>query len=298
MTKELFGNQALLVTPMLEDGSIDYDGLRNVIDYVIDGGAHGVLVMGSTGENFTMSAEERKEVMKVSAEHVAGRVTLSFGTGDSGSALAASHTAYAQEVGADFVLVPPPYYSPVAVNTGEGVYRHFKMIADAAPKTTIMLYDGGSGLEVPLDTMRRLYADTPNVRSVKLNLPNPLKIKSIQDVGMTAFCGTDRMTMLMLGYGSDGHTIGIGSIMPKETSMIYDLWKAGEHEKARDVYYDRMLPFINVTLAWTPTYIAAFKLILHWKGIIKSPTVRTPVMPLDPVREAELKAVAKRLSLI
>src|SRR5580658_3771493 len=121
MAKDIFGNQALLVTPMMPDGALDIKSLRGMIDYVIEGGVHGILLLGSTGEFFSLTAKERGEIMRAAADQTRGRVTLGFGTADTGSALVAEATADAAALGADYVLVTPPYYSPLTMNTEEGL---------------------------------------------------------------------------------------------------------------------------------------------------------------------------------
>jgi len=294
--REIFGNQALVVTPMQVDGTLDEKGLRQILDYVIDGGAHGVLILGSTGEFFSLSPAERREVIRIAAEHVRGRVALGVGTADTGSQLAGELAAYAEQAGADYVLVPPPYYAPLSMNTAEGIFQFFREIA-VSTKATIMVYDGGSGIEVPLEVLRRLARETANVRAVKVNLAGPLKVTAIQEAGMTAFCGTDALTMLMMRYGADGFTLGVGNLQPAETTRLYDRCRAGDWDGAREIFYGTLLPLINVTLASLPQFIACFKMVLYWKGLIASPTVRRPLVPLDDVRTAELEAVARRVGL-
>jgi 4-hydroxy-tetrahydrodipicolinate synthase len=268
-----------------------------MIDYVIEGGVHGILLLGSTGEFFSLTLKERGEVMRAAADQARGRVTLGFGTADTGSALVAQTTAEAAALGADYVLVTPPYYSPLAMNTEEGMLQFFKAIG-AASSVPVMLYDGGSGIEIPTAVIRRISREAPSVRAIKLNVANPAKVTAVKEAGLLAFCGTDALTMLMLSYGIDGFTLGIANLLPRETTTLYDRFSEGEKQAARDVYYSSLLPFINVTLASLPQYIACFKMVLYWKGLIQSPAVRPPLVPLDETRSTELKAVAQRVGLL
>jgi 4-hydroxy-tetrahydrodipicolinate synthase len=297
MAKDIFGNQALLVTPMMPDGALDIKSLRGMIDYVIEGGVHGILLLGSTGEFFSLTAKERGEVMRAAADQTRGRVTLGFGTADTGTALVAEATADAASMGADYVLVTPPYYSPITMNTEEGLLQFFKAIGSAS-SIPVMLYDGGSGIEIPINVIRRISKEVPSVRAIKLNVANPAKVSVVKEAGLLAFCGTDALTMLMLSYGIDGFTLGVANLLPRETTALFDRFREGEKQAARDVYYSSLLPFINVTLASLPQYIACFKMVLYWKGLIQSPAVRPPLVPLDETRSTELKAVARRVGLI
>jgi len=297
MSRDVFGNQALVVTPMQVDGSIDEAGLRQMLDYVVENGAQGVLILGSTGEFFSLTYEERRRVIDISAEQVAGRVPLGVGTADTSSSLVAEMAAYAAGKGADYILVPPPYYAPVSMNTSEGVFQFFRNIATAS-RAMVMMYDGGSGIEIPIDVIRRLAKETDTVRAIKINLASPLKVSAIKDAGMSAFCGTDALMMLMMRYGANGYTMGVGNLQPKETTRVYENCSKGDWKAAQADFYRQLLPMINVTLGSLPQYIACFKMVLHWKGIIKSPAVRNPLVPLDEVRAAELKDVAKLVGLI
>jgi 4-hydroxy-tetrahydrodipicolinate synthase len=297
MAQEIFGNHPLIVTPMLRDGSIDENGLRQLVDFVIDGGAHGILPLGTTGEFFSLNNEERQQVIRITVEQARDRIAVGVGAADISSRMSAEMAAYAESVGVDYVLIPPPFYAPLAVNTSDGIYRFFREVADAT-EIMIMLYDWGSGIEVPLDIMRRLYQETTNVRMVKLNTFAPDKVAPIKEIGMRAFCGTDLTTLLMMGYEVDGITIAGASVMPRECTDLYEKWKAGDKESAREIHYNKLLPVINVALAALPQYIACFKMILYRKGLIASPTVRPPLVPLDEVRATEIEAVAERVGLI
>jgi 4-hydroxy-tetrahydrodipicolinate synthase len=297
MQKEIFGNHPLLVTPMLNDGSLDEASYRALIDFVIENGVHGVLPLGTTGEFFSLTENERREVIRITVEQVAGRIPVGTVAAGTSSREVAETAAYAEEVGADYVLTPPPFYAPLSVNTGEGIYRFFREVAEAT-KIGIMIYDWGSGIEVPLEVMRRLYNETDNVRYVKLNTFAPWKVAPIQEIGLKAFCGTDLTTMLMLGYGVDGFTIAGATIMPRETTDLYEKFKAGNEGEARKIFYDRLLPLLNVALAALPQYIPCFKMLLHWQGIISSPEVRPPLVEPDKIRVEEIRAVAQQLGLI
>lgn len=297
MTKDILGNQVLLVTPMTEDGRIDEPSLRRLIDFLIARQPHGLLILGSTGELFSLTSQEQDRVMKIAAEQVAGRVALGFGAASTSIGIASQTAEKAEELGGDYLLIPPPFYAPHAFGTEQGTYAFFRDIAKASG-LDIMLYDGGSGIEISLDNMARLAADTKTVRHVKVNVAKPAKIPLIQKLGMKAFVGNDIVTMPMMRYGADGFTLAVGNLLSQESTDFFADCKKGDWAAAEETYYKTMLPMINATLGVVPEFIAAFKLILHWMGVIDTPFVRAPLLPLDSTRQAELRAVARRCGLI
>ena len=148
-----------LVTPFHADESIDYEGYKRVIDYVIEGGMDGVLVGGTTGEYHMMSVEERKELIKKGCEIVGGRVHVMAGTGMNTAKATIELTNYAAECGAEYALVLPPYYHQT---TEEGIYEFFREIA-AGSKIGIVIYHtpGATNVELSVPLIRRL--DEPSM---------------------------------------------------------------------------------------------------------------------------------------
>ncbi len=297
MSSKIFGNQALVVTPMTDDGAIDERSLRNMLDFVVGNGAHGVIVLGSTGEFFSLTGEERKRVIKITAEQVDGRCAMGVGAADTGSGLAFDVAKVADQAGADYVLIPPPYYAPLSMNTDRGLIRFFSEIADGL-STEVMLYDGGSGIEISLDVIRQLHETSPNISSVKVNVVKPAKIAGIQDAGLRAFCGMDAVTMPMMRYGADGFTLGVGNLQPRATTRLYDQCVAKDWDGASHTFYADLLPLINATLAFLPEYVASFKWLLHQMDVIASSAVRAPLVPIDEVRQAEVRAAALASGLL
>ncbi len=290
------GNHPLLVTPMTADGALDEASLRRLVDYLIDNGAHGLLALGSTGEFFSMTHDERKLVIRTVVEQAAGRVPVGVGTADTGGALAGAMSRYAQDVGADYVLAPPPYYSPNSINSEEGTFRFFRDMA-AATTLPVMLYDGGSGMEIPLSTMTRLARETENVRYVKLNMFAPRKVVPLQELGYTVFAGTDLATLMMLRYGVDGFTTGVASVVPRACSEAFEAARTQDFAELRRLHYGTILPVANAALIGLPQFIPSFKHLLVKMGIIANGRVRTPLVEIDGIRAAELEAAARHVGM-
>ncbi|MBQ2500498.1 MAG: 4-hydroxy-tetrahydrodipicolinate synthase, partial [Clostridia bacterium] len=158
------GVATALITPMLEDGSIDYEAFGRIIDWQIEQGVNAIVSVGTTGEGSTLDDAEHKAAMKFTVDRVAGRVPVIAGTGSNDTAYAISLTEYACEIGADAMLLVTPYYNKA---TQEGLYQSFKLIADKSTKPCI-LYNVPSrtGCNLLPATVARL-ADHPNIVAVK-----------------------------------------------------------------------------------------------------------------------------------
>ena len=158
------GSIVAIVTPMHEDGSLDLNAFRKLLDWHVQEGTDAVVVVGTTGESPTVNVEEHCELIKVAVEHVAGRIPVIAGTGGNSTAEAIELTEFAKKAGADMSLSVVPYYNRP---TQEGMYRHFKAIAEAV-ELPILLYNvpGRTVADMANDTILRL-AQVPGIVGVK-----------------------------------------------------------------------------------------------------------------------------------
>jgi 4-hydroxy-tetrahydrodipicolinate synthase len=170
--KPIVGSIVALVTPMHEDGSVDYDGLRRLIDWHIAEGTDCIGVVGTTGESPTISVEEHCEIIRVSVEHAQGRVPIMAGAGANSTAEAIELTRYACKVGADCSLQVVPYYNKPSQ---EGLYRHFRAVAEAVD-LPVVLYNvpGRTVADLQHDTAIRL-AQVPGIVGIKDGLLHLLR---------------------------------------------------------------------------------------------------------------------------
>jgi 4-hydroxy-tetrahydrodipicolinate synthase len=164
LMKPIVGSIVALVTPMHEDGSVDYAALRALIDWHIAEGTDCIGVVGTTGESATVSVEEHCEIIRVAVEHAAGRVPIMAGAGANSTAEAINLSRFAKEVGADCTLQVVPYYNKPSQ---EGIYRHFKAIAEAVD-IPMVLYNvpGRTVADMQHDTVIRL-AKVPGIVGIK-----------------------------------------------------------------------------------------------------------------------------------
>src|SRR3954471_20611032 len=159
------GSIVALVTPMHDDGSVDYATLRKLVDWHIAEGTDCIGVVGTTGESPTVDVDEHHEIIRVSVQHTKGRVPVMAGTGANSTAEAIDHAKFAKSVGADCQLQVVPYYNKP---TQEGIYRHFKAIAEAVPDLPMVLYNvpGRTVGDMLHETVLRL-AQVPGIVGIK-----------------------------------------------------------------------------------------------------------------------------------
>lgn len=289
-----------MITPFDANGRLDEDSLRRLVDHLIVHDVHGIIAMGSTGEFFTMTMEERFRVMDIVSEQARGRVPVTFGCGDTATERTLMLAARAAKLNASAIMVQAAFYNPSFFNNGQVMMDHFAQISNCS-KIPLMLYDGGGGLEIPFDIVRRLVLKYENIKYIKVTVPNPNKIGLYhQELGdrVSPLCGTDGLPLLMLANGAKGLSLGISNVLPKETSQLYEAYVAGDKDLARRIYYTKILPVINVALGSTTEFIQCFKQILVWQGVIATPTVRRPLLTLDPIRIEELRAVCNLTGVI
>ena len=292
MGKEIGGNQCLIVTPLKEDESVDEESTEKLIDFIIDQGVHGVLAQGSTGEGFLFDTDERKAFADLVVNRVRGRVPVGFCVESSSTAVSVELSRHAKRAGADYLFTTAPYRHP---HKGAGIFEHFKAINDATD-LPIAIYDGGAGVELGLDLLEKISNELPRIKYCKIFLEKPEKIAQIQDRckgRIIPWAGHDRLTYLMLCYGAYGMTSAASCIIPRENSDMFDLAKAGNWEESRKIYLSKVCPLNAMAFYSVLDFIAAYKLALYWMGIIKTPTVRKPLVQLDSVMQRELRGALR-----
>lgn len=296
MTKVIEGNQCLIVTPLREDETIDIASTKRMLDFVIGGGVDGVLAQGSTGEGFLFTTEERKSFVEVVVKHVKGRVPVGFDVESPSTAISVDLAKHAKEAGADYLFTTPPYRHP---HKGPGIFEHFKAINDATD-LPVAIYDGGAGIELDLGFLARVSRELPNIKYCKIYLEKPEKIAQINQAcegRMEAWAGHDRLTYLMLLYGARGMTSAASCVVPGENTRMLRLVREGKIDEARDIFLSKIAPLNSIAFATVLDYIAAYKLALHWMGVIDTPTVRRPLVQLDATMQRELRAALRFIGL-
>jgi 4-hydroxy-tetrahydrodipicolinate synthase len=234
--KPIVGSIVALVTPMHDDASVDYDALRRLIDWHIAEGTDCIGVVGTTGESPTVSMEENCEIIRVAVEHAKGRVPVMAGTGANSTAEAIELTRFAQQVGADCHLSVVPYYNKP---TQEGIYRHFKAIAEAVD-LPLVLYNvpGRSVADMHNDTVLRL-AQVPGVVGIKDatgNIDRAAWLIKQAPKGFSIYSGDDPTAIALMLLGGHGNVSVTANVAPRAVHDLCAAALAGDARGAAEIH--------------------------------------------------------------
>jgi len=238
------GSIVAIVTPMLADGSLDMPGLRKLIDWHIAEGTDGIVIVGTTGESPTVSVEEHCELIKVAVEHTARRIPVIAGTGGNSTAEAIELTRFAKEVGADASLQVVPYYNRP---TQEGMYAHFKKIAEAVD-LPVILYNvpGRTVADMSNDTIVRL-AQVPGIIGVKDatgNIGRGTDLMRLAPASFAVYSGDDATAMALMFCGAKGNISVTANVAPRAMHELCVAAMKGEVVEAVKIN-NRLLPLHN-----------------------------------------------------
>lgn len=239
------GAGVALITPMHEDGSVNFEALKEIIEEQIEKGTDAIISVGTTGEAATLSVEEHVEVIAYTTKVVNHRIPLIAGTGSNCTESAVELSRQAEEVGADGLLLVTPYYNKA---TQKGLYQHFKTIAESVSIPSI-LYNvpGRTGMSIEAKTMAALYHDVKNIIGVKDaggDMGKTLELMSLVDEDFSLYSGEDGLILPILSAGGVGVISVLSNVAPKETHEICAKWFAGDLEYARKEQL-RALPLIH-----------------------------------------------------
>ncbi len=270
------GSIVAIVTPMHADGSIDFPGLRKLIDWHIAEGTDGIVIVGTTGESPTVSVEEHCELIKVAVEHTAKRIPVIAGTGGNSTAEAIELTHYAKKVGADASLQVVPYYNRP---TQEGMYQHFRKIAEAVD-LPVILYNvpGRTVADMSNDTILRL-AQLPGIIGVKEatgNIGRGTDLLRRIPNSFAVYSGDDVTAMALMLCGARGNISVTANVAPRAMHALCNAAMSGNVAEAIAIN-NRMLPLHN-GLFVEPNPLPV-KWALTEMGLIPS-GIRLPLVPL------------------
>jgi 4-hydroxy-tetrahydrodipicolinate synthase len=281
------GSLVAIVTPMHEDGELDLEAFRRLIDWHIKEGTDGIVVVGTTGESPTVDWDEHRLLIKTAVDHTAGRIPVVAGTGANATSEAIELSAFAKEAGADYALSVVPYYNKP---TQEGLYRHFRAIAEAV-NLPMIVYNvpGRTVADLQNDTVLRL-AQVPNVVGIKdatANLERGSDLVRRLPRGFAVFSGDDATGLALMLLGGRGVISVTANVAPRLMHEMCAAALAGDAAWSRELN-DRLLPLHrNLFLEANPIPV---KWAAQQMGLIKG-GIRLPLTPLsaachEQVREA------------
>ena len=295
MTKKpiFTGAATALITPTTPAG-VDYEALGRLIDWQIEKGIDALVIAGSTGEGKTLTIAEHKEVLRYSAERIAGRVPMIAGTGSNETSVSISMSQYACQVGADGLLVVTPYYIKATQN---GLIKMYNMIADAVTKP-IVLYNVPSrtGVNIEPETYARL-AEHENIAAIKEANSDISKIATT--AALTAgkldlYSGNDDQTLPILSLGGKGVISVLSNLPPAETSRMCHLWFEGDTAGAAALQL-HYLPLIHALFSEVNPIPA--KAAMSAMGFCED-FLRMPLTPMEDAHREKLYALMREEGLL
>ena len=290
------GCATALVTPFKGDGAIDEVRLRGLVDRQINGGVRVLVPCGTTGESATMTEAEDQRVIAITVEVARGRARVIAGTGSNSTAAAIEYSQRARDLGADAVLQVAPWYNKP---TQEGLYAHFRSVAEAIPETPIMLYNvpGRTSSNIAAETVLRLAKDCENVVAIKEasgNLTQIMEILRERPDNFSVMSGDDAVTLPLIALGAEGIVSVASNEIPDLMSRMTELALDGNWTEARALHY-RLLPLMEINFIESSP--GPVKAAMAMMGLLEE-NFRLPLVPIQEKSRARIRAVITELGLI
>ncbi len=289
----LKGAITAIVTPF-KNGAFDEEAYRQLIEFQIQGGIHGIVPCGTTGESATLSHTEHKRVVEACIDQVKKRVPVIAGTGSNNTAEALELTKHAEAGGADYALMITPYYNKP---TQEGLYRHYQTICSQT-KIPIVVYNVPSRTSVNLlpETVARL-TEFPNIVGIKEatgDLKQCAKVAELCGDRIALISGDDFTVLPLMAVGGAGVISVVSNVVPGDMAGLCNAFFAGKLEEARKLHY-KMWPLMEAM--FYETNPAPAKTALKLLGKITG-EVRQPLCPMSNANEDKLRQVMVKYGLI
>ena len=287
MDRTIFkGLGVALITPFTANGAVDFAAVAKIVDNLIEGGVDYILVLGTTGETPTLTADERKALIRFVRDRVAGRVKLMVGVGGNCTRDVVATLEKWDLSGYDAILSVNPYYNKP---NQEGLYQHFKAIAEASP-LPVMLYNipGRTGVNMTPETIARLANDCENIIGVKEasgNLEQMEQVKALTPSDFLLISGDDGLTVDVIKRGGVGVISVLANAYPAETKEVVELALAGNIDEA-----EKKLQALDAIISslFEEGNPVGVKTTLYLKGVCSN-TMRLPLVPGSETLQAKIK---------
>lgn len=295
MARNIFkGLGIALVTPFTADGEVDYKAIVRLVEYQIQNGADFLCILATTGETPCLSTEEKENIKKLVVDTNRGRLPILMGCGGNNTCAVVEELKTADWTGIDGVLSVCPYYNKPSQ---EGLYQHFKAIAEASP-LPVVLYNvpGRTGINMKSETTVRLARDCENIVAVKEasgSLEQVDEIIKNKPERFDVLSGDDALTFSMVASGAAGSISVIGNALPKEVSRMIRLEFKGEYEAARTIHHRFTELYSLLFVDGNP---AGVKALLHEMGFIEN-VLRLPLVPTRITTLQKMTEILKTLKI-
>ncbi len=288
------GTYTALVTPFDND-RIDESAFERLVEHQIENGITGLVPVGTTGESPTLDHAEHARVIELAVKFTRKRCPVIAGSGSNSTAEAVALTADAERLGADACLLVAPYYNKP---TQEGLFRHYQKIAQST-KLPIMLYSipGRCGIEIAIDTVKRLAAECPNIVAIKEAggvVDRVSQLRAALPDSFDILCGDDSLTLPFMAEGARGVVSVASNLAPSEVGELVKAALAGDYARAREVH-ERLYPlFKDLFIEGNP---AGIKAALAMVGRMK-PTLRLPLVEMSEGGRRTLETTLRNLRFL
>ncbi len=289
------GSIVALITPFKE-GLIDKNSLKRLIEFHIENDTDAIVVAGTTGESATLTFSEHEDLIRMAVEFADRRIPIIAGTGANATHEAVSMTKFAEKVGADASLQIVPYYNKP---TQEGIYQHFKAIAEET-NLPLILYNipSRTGVDMLPETFARLFSDFANIIGIKEatgNVARVSEIISLTNPDVVVLSGDDALTLPMMSVGAKGVISVANNIVPKDIAKMCNLALEGKFDEARKIhdYYWKLFNVLFIETNPIPVKTAAYLM-----GLIDDGELRLPLYHMSKNNEEKLKKTLKEYGLI
>jgi len=287
--RPITGSLVALITPMHDDGKVDYAALRRLIDWHIAEGTACIVAVGTTGESPTVSVEEHCEVIRVAVEHAKGRVPIMAGAGANSTAEAIELTRFAKKVGADCTLQVVPYYNKP---TQEGLYRHFRAIAEAVD-LPVVLYNvpGRTVADMQHETVLRL-AQVPGIVGIKEatgNIDRAAWLIKQAPKGFSIYSGDDQTAIALMLLGGHGNISVTANVAPRAMAELCAAAMAGDGKRAAEIH-------LKLLALHRQLFVEANPIPVKWalaRMGLAGPALRLPLVPLSDAHHPPLEAALR-----
>jgi 4-hydroxy-tetrahydrodipicolinate synthase len=288
------GSIVAVVTPMLDDGSLDIPALHRLIDFHVQEKTDGIVIVGTTGESPTVNVDEHRKLIQLSVEHANGRIPIIAGTGANSTTEAVELTRFAKDAGADAVLSVVPYYNKP---TQEGLYQHFKLIAEAVD-IPVILYNvpGRTVADMSNDTTLRL-AQIPNIVGIKDatgNLDRACDLIDRAPEGFALYSGDDMTCMAAILLGFHGTISVTANVAPK---LMHDMCVAAaccDGKLAREIHFRLLGLHRDLFCEANPIPV---KWAVEQMGLC-GPSIRLPLTTLSEANHVRVRAAMVRAGVL
>lgn len=293
--KEFKGLFTAMITPMKDNGDVDYDGFRKLVRFQIEEGVDGLVPLGTTGETPTLDDNEEEKLINIAVEESVGRIPLIVGAGSNSTPHMKNYVKRAKDLGADAALVVTPYYNKP---NDSGLIKHFETAASVGLPIIIYNIAGRTGRNIPAPLMEKIAA-IPGIAGVKESSGDLSQMGDIIDrIALPrkntanpfwALSGDDAFTLPLLALGGDGLVSVISNLVPKKVKLMVAACLAGNFELGRSVHFELLSLMKNAFIETNPVPIKA---AMNWAGLPSGP-VR---LPLGPLADASEKALRKTVA--